>query len=59
MAFIALAGIVFTGIIWLLVRVFPKQRYPEDNARVAAIGFFFAYYISFLSTIATTIAITV
>ena len=37
-----------TAATWIVVRLFPpKQKYPKDNALVAAIGFGGAYFVSF------------
>lgn len=43
-------GFLFAFSAWLIVRVFPRQRKPKENARVAAAGFLAAYYIALLST---------
>jgi hypothetical protein len=43
-----LIGIAATAATWLVVRLFPKQKYPKDNALVAAIGFGGAYFVSFV-----------
>ena len=40
-------GIAATAATWIVVRLFPKQKYPKDNALVAAIGFGGAYFVSF------------
>ena len=34
-----LIGVAATAATWIVVRLFPKQKYPKDNALVAAIGF--------------------
>ena len=42
-----LIGVAATAATWIVVRLFPKQKYPKDNALVAAIGFGGAYFVSF------------
>ena len=39
-----LIGVAATAATWIVVRLFPKQKYPKDNALVAAIGFGGAYF---------------
>lgn len=42
-----LIGVAATAATWIVVRLFPKQKYPKDNALVAAIGFGGEYFVSF------------
>ena len=43
---LVLIGVIATVGVYFTVRIFPKQEYPEDNAKTAAFGFCSFYILS-------------
>lgn len=45
---VLMIGIIATPIVGIIVYLFPGQKHPKENSRVAMMGFGFTYFCSVL-----------